>query len=138
MTVGRAVPSAVLGVVPAIAVWLAVAGPAAAMDADAVGRAMGDMMTASRAMVDDGDRGDFEGMMTEAQRVVDAGERALAALPRPGNRHARDAAEHVQRAIDHASQVIEAANRGRSDDALAHARRALAQVRRGAGHAEAL
>lgn len=135
---GRTISWAVLGVASAIAVWLAVAGSAGATDSAAVNRAIGEMMTAARAMVDSGDRRDLGRMITEAEQVVDAGERALAALPRPGNRHARDAAEHVRRAMDHARHVVEAANRGRSDDALAHAGRALRQVRRGAGHAEAL
>jgi hypothetical protein len=134
----RAVSWGVLGVVPAVAVWLAVAGSAGAADFDAARHAIGEMTAASRAVVDSGDRGDFGRMITDAERVVEAGERALAALPRPGNRHARDAADHVRQAMEHARQVIEAATHGRPDDAVAHARRALTQVRRGAGHAEAL
>jgi len=132
---GRPLPRRV---VQAIAVWLAVAGSAGAADLDAVGRAMGEMMTAARAMVDSGDQRDFGRMITEAEQVVDAGERALAALPQPGNRHARDAADHVRQAVGHAKLVAEAARRGQEDDALAHARQSLSHVRQGAGHAEAL
>jgi hypothetical protein len=111
---------------------------AQAADPDAVRRAFGEMMAASRTMVDSGERRDFERMATEAGVVVEAGERVLAALPRPGNRHARDAAEHVRGAMDHARLAVEAAHRGQDADALTHARKALSQIRRGAGHAEAL
>ena len=135
---GRTVPWAVWGVIAAIAVWLAVVGSVGAADSDAIRRAIGEMMTAAQAMVDGGDHRDSKRLITEAGRVMEAGERVLAALPRPGNRHARDAADNVRQAMDHARQVVEAVNGGRSDDALAHARLALRQTRRGAGHAEAL
>jgi hypothetical protein len=125
-------------VVAAIAVWLAVTGLAGAADVDAARRAIGEMLSASRTMVESGERQNVAQMLAEAERVVMTGEQALAWLPQPGNRHARDAADHVRQAIDHARQVIVAANHGRLDDALAEARRTLGQVRRGAGHAEAL
>lgn len=121
-----------------LAVWLSVAGWAWAADPDVVRRAMGEMMAAARAMVDSGDRHDFDRMVMDAQRVVESGERALASLPRPGNRHARDAADHVQQAIEYAKEVVDAGKQGREEDALTHARKAFSQVRRGAGHADAL
>ncbi len=124
--------------VAAVVVWLGVAGLAGAADADAVRDAHADMLSASRTMVDSGERRDFARMVADAERVVAAGEQALAALPQPGNRHARDAADHVRQAIDHARQVVAAATHGRSDEALAEARLTLRQVRRGAGHADAL
>lgn len=117
--------------------WLAVVGAAGADDADAVRRAVSEMMAASRAMVDSGERRDFERMAAEAALAVEAGSRALEALPQPGNRHARDAADHLRQAISHARQTADAA-RARSEDALSHARNTLVQVRRGAGHADAL
>lgn len=114
------------------------AGWSWAADVEAIRRAIADLTAASRAMVEQGERGDLGAMSAEADRVVRTGERALAALPQPGNRHARDAAEHIRRAVEEARRVVDAASGGRSDDALAHARSALRQVRRGAGHAEAL
>ena len=138
MTVGPRVSWAVPGVVGAITVWLAVAAPVGAAGSDEMGRAIGEMMTAAQAMVDSGERRDSKRLVSEAGRVMEAGERVLAALPRPGNRHARDSAEHVRGAMDHARLVVEAAHRGQDNDALTHARRALRQVRQGAGHAEAL
>lgn len=120
-------------------VWLAVSGLAgAAVDRDAIGRAMGEMLTAARAMVDSGDHRDLAGVGTAGERVLGAGNLALAALPQPGNRHARDAADHVRQAMDHAKLAIEAVQRGQQDEASAHARKCLSHVRQGAGHAEAL
>ncbi len=134
----HAASRSVQGIGAAVAVWLAVAGLAGASDSDAVRRAIGEMFSAAQTMVDSAERHDFVQMGTDADRVVAAGERALAALPKPGNRHARDAADHVRRAIDHARQVVEALRNQRSDEASAAARRTLRQVRRGAGHADAL
>lgn len=122
----------------AVAGGLPVTGAAWAADADAVRGAIGEMMAASRAMVDSGERQDSERLVAEAERLMEAGGRALAALPRPGNRHARDAADHVRQAIDHARRAVESSRRQRQDDALAEARNTLTQVRRGAGHADAL
>jgi hypothetical protein len=127
------------GLITAVtAAWLSVVGWTWAADPDAVRRAMGEMMAAAQAMVDSGDRRDFDRMAMDAQRVMASGERTLASLPRPGNRHARDAADHVQQAIEYAKKVVDAGGQGRGEDALKDARRALSQVRRGAGHAEAL
>jgi hypothetical protein len=135
---GRAALRGVHGAAAIAAVLLVVADLAGGADADAVRRAVADMLSASRTMVDHGERRDVVRMGADADRVVAAGEQALAALPQPGNRHARDAADHLRRAMDHARAVVEAADRGQVDDALAHARKTLSQVRRGAGHAGAL
>lgn len=131
-------PMKEIALVIGLAAGLMASGVAAATDRDVVLRAIGEMLTASRAMVADHERGDLSGMAADAARVVEAGERALDALPNPGNRHARDAAEHVHKAIQTAQRAAEAAAQGRSDEASAHARRLLSHVRRGAGHAEAL
>lgn len=118
--------------------WLVAAGFAVAADVGAARTAIREMMTASRAMLDEHARGDLALMAAAATRVIAAGERALAALPTPGNRHARDAADHVREAIEAARRVVETATTGRGDEAATHARRTISQVRRGAGHAEAL
>ncbi|MFZ5863885.1 MAG: hypothetical protein ACOYXR_13715 [Nitrospirota bacterium] len=117
---------------------LLVAGPVVGADPAAIRRAISEMLTASRAMAANHDRGDLLGIVAGAARVIEAGQRALDAFPTPGNRHARDAAEHVREAIRSAERAAEAATQGRSDDALAHARRTLSHVRQGAGHADAL
>jgi hypothetical protein len=125
----RAVSWGVLGVVPAVAVWLAVAGSAGAADFDAARHAIGEMTAASRAVVDSGDRGDFGRMITDAERVVEAGERALAALPRPGNRHAE-----TGRPCGRPWSTRDKSSRLRPTGGLTtrwRTRRALTQVRRG-------
>jgi hypothetical protein len=121
-----------------LAVGLMVSGVAVASDRDAVLHAIGEMMTASRAMAADQERGDLPGVSANAALVIAAGERALAALPQPGNRHARDAAEHVREAIDTARRAGDAAAQRRSDDAASHAKRTQRHIRQAAGHAEAL
>jgi hypothetical protein len=121
-----------------LAAGLMVSAVAAAADRDAVLRAIAEMMPASRAMVADHEREDLTGMGADATRVIEAGERALEALPKPGNRHARDAAEHVREAMESARLAAEAAAQGHSDDASTHARRTLSHVRQATGHAEAL
>jgi hypothetical protein len=131
---GLSVRACVIGT----AVWLTVFGVAAAADRDAVLRAINEMMTASRAMASDQERGDLSGVSAHATRVVEAGERALEALPKPGNRHARDAADHLREAIDTARSAAEASAQGRSDDASSHVKRTMRHVRQAAGHAEAL
>ncbi len=138
MTVIPISPNVRCGLITAIAAWLSVVGWAWAGDPDGVRRAISEMMSAAQAMVDSGDRRDLDRMVMDAQRVMESGERALASLPQPGNRHARDAADHVRQAIEDAEKVVDAGGQGRGEDALTHARRALSQVRRGAGHAEAL
>lgn len=138
MTVIPIPPNVRCGLITAIVAWLSVVGWAWSADHDAVRRAMGEMMTAAQATVDSGNRRDLGRMVVDAQRVMESGERVLASLPQPGNRHARDAADHVRQAIESARKVVDAGEQGRGEDALTHARRALSQARRGAGHAEAL
>ena len=131
-------PNVRRGLILAVAAWLSVGGWTWAAAPEEVRRAMGEMMAAAQAMVDSGDRRDLGRMVVDAQRVMESGERVLASLPQPGNRHARDAADHVRQAIESAQKVVDAGEQGRGEDALTHARRVLSQIRRGAGHAEAL
>jgi hypothetical protein len=126
-----------LVLVATVAGWL-ITSAAWAADADAVRGAIGEMMAASRAMIDSGERRDSERMVAEAERLREAGARALEVLPRPGNRHARDAADHVRQAMDHARRAAESSRLRRFDEAVTEARNTLTQVRRGAGHADAL
>lgn len=121
-----------------LAVGLMAPGVVTAADRDVVLRAIGEMMTASRAMVADHDREDLTGMAADAAQVIEAGERALEALPKPGNRHARDAADHVREAMESARLAADAAAQGHSAAASTHARRTLSHIRQGGGHAEAL
>jgi hypothetical protein len=118
--------------------WLTLSGGAAAADRDAVLHAIGEMMTASRAMASDQERGDLSGVSAHATRVIAAGERALEALPKPGNRHARDAADHLREAIDTAQRAAAASVQGRADDATSDIRRTQRHIRQANGHAEAL
>lgn len=119
-------------------VWLAATGPAASVERHPALLAIGEMMSVARAMAEAGERGDLAGMAADAARVIDAGERALDGLPKPGNRHARDAADHVREAIESARLAAEAGTQGRRDEALAHVKRTMSHIRQGAGHAEAL
>ncbi|MFZ5874921.1 MAG: hypothetical protein ACOYXU_00800 [Nitrospirota bacterium] len=121
-----------------IALALTVSGIAAAADRAAALRAISEMMTASRAMSADQERGDSPGVSAGATRVIEAGDRALEALPKPGNRHARDAAEHLREAIETARRAAEASAQGRADDATSHIRRTQRHIRQASGHAEAL